>query len=113
MLRCVSRIVAVIFVLVIGCTLAFAVDVKLPTKVNVPATGKAAAAAKAQVGLVDINSASDGQLKAIPGIGDAYSKKIIAGRPYSRKDQLKTKKIIPDALYEKIKDKIVAKQLKK
>jgi competence protein ComEA len=113
MLRCVSRIVAVMCVLVLGSTLVSAVDVNLPTKAHVPATGKAAVAAKGKVGLVDINSASEAQLKAIPGIGDAYSKKIIAGRPYSRKDQLKTKKIIPDALYEKIKDKLVAKSLKK
>jgi len=113
MLRCVTLFVAVVFALAFGSTLVSAADVKMPSKVNVPAASKAAVAAKAQVGLVDINSASEAQLKAIPGIGDVYSKKIIAGRPYTRKDQLKTKKIIPDALYDKIKDKIVAKQLKK
>lgn len=113
MSRFVSRLVAVIFVLVFGCSLAFATDVKLPAKVSAPAAGKAAEAAKAKVELVDINSASEAQLKAIPGVGDTYSKKIIAGRPYAKKDQLKSKKIIPDSLYEKIKDKIVAKQIKK
>jgi len=61
---------------------------------------------------IDINTATEAQLKAIPGVGDAYSKKIIAGRPYAKKDQLVSKKILPKDVYDKIKDKIVAKQKK-
>jgi competence protein ComEA len=63
--------------------------------------------------LLDNNSASEADLKALAGIGDAYSKKIIAGRPYAKKDQLVSKKVLPQATYDKIKDKIVAKQVKK
>lgn len=100
-----TAIFAIAFALVLSGDMTFAADKK-----DAAAPAKTEAAKQEPL---DINTATADQLKALPGIGDAYARKIIAGRPYAKKDELKTKKIIPGATYEKIKDKIIARQARK
>ncbi|MGP8261171.1 MAG: ComEA family DNA-binding protein [Acidobacteriaceae bacterium] len=58
--------------------------------------------------LLDINTASAAQLKALPGMGDEYVRRIIAGRPYTAKNQLTTRGILPQSAYEQVRDLIIA-----
>ncbi|MEI6208692.1 MAG: helix-hairpin-helix domain-containing protein [Desulfuromonadales bacterium] len=116
------RSVLTTIALILAASVSFAADVKAdkkaPAKTEAakPAEKKAdskPAGEKAAKGaLVDINTATDAELKAIPGLGDAYISKIVAGRPYANKAQLKSRNILPGPVYEKVKDLIIAKQAK-
>jgi len=79
------------------------------TKAAPTTTGAAPTAAK-QADLIDINTATEAQLSTLPGIAKARSEAIIKGRPYKGKDELLAKKIVPENVYNDIKDKIIAKQ---
>ena len=87
----------------------------MPLAVSVAQTsaGKAAAAAATPDNKLDINTATADQLKAFPGIGEAYSKRIIDGRPYTAKNQLVSRGVLPEGVYNKIKDSIIASKPKK
>jgi competence protein ComEA len=97
-----ARLLSLVFVL------ALCVSAAISHAQTSSASAKQATSSKQQ--LVDINSATKDQLDALPGIGEKYAQKIIDNRPYARKDQLVSKKIIPQATYDKIKDLIIAKQ---
>ena len=100
------RIVALAFVVLVA-SFSFAQSGANPTTKDKAQAGTAADKSTAKI---DINSASSDELQALPGIGPATAQKIIDGRPYRAKTDLKNKKIVAASEYDKIKDQIIAKQ---
>ena len=87
---------------------SFGIIARPAPKAMAPAPG--AAGSQEQGGLIDINSASAEELDKLPGVGPARAKAIISHRPYNGKDDLANRKVIPQNVYDQIKDKIIARQ---
>ncbi len=96
-------------IVLLATTLGLAAPSFAADKDSKPTAKPAAMAAQAD-DKIDINRAKPEQLMTLDGIGDARAKAIVKGRPYKAKDELVDKNIIPQAVYDKIKDKIIAKQ---
>lgn len=109
-----NLLIAIVSLLLTFLTaVSFAIEVKAAPANNDKAVVSATvneSKVTAKLPLIDINSATEAELKSVPGIGDGYAKKIIGARPYANKAQLKSRKILPVIIYEQVKERIIAKQ---
>jgi competence protein ComEA len=107
-----TKFVRVFITAILGGLLAISATAqpKTTAKSTTAKSTTSTASTPKKAALMDINTASVADLATLPGIGKAYSQKIYDGRPYDKKDQLVSRKIVPQKTYDGIKDLIIAKQ---
>jgi DNA uptake protein ComE-like DNA-binding protein len=105
------RVLAVIVALLFTAASGWAADPKAAVKPTPVPEKKVEKKAEKAAELIDLNTATKAQLTALPGVGESTAQRIIRNRPYAKKDQLKSMKILTDQEYDRIKDRIIAKQL--
>jgi len=117
-----SKLLALIAVVVLSAGLAAAQTTDptggigpIPAKIPPPGNAQDTIAQKiaASKNLMDINTATAAQLKTLPGMGDVYAARVIAGRPYTAKNQLVQRGILPQSVYAGISSQIIAHRPKK
>jgi DNA uptake protein ComE-like DNA-binding protein len=104
-----ARVLAVIVTIMFVAATGWAADPKAAAK---PAPAPDKKVEKKAAEPIDLNTATKEQLMTLTGVGEVTAQQIIKNRPYAKKDQLKSKKILSDQGYDKIKDQIIAKQAK-
>jgi len=111
-------LVVVVVLAMLGAATGWAAEKETPAK-GVPVSDKKVEKKderqtdKAAGELIDLNTATKERLLTLPGVGEATARQIIKERPYAKKDQLKSKKILTEQGYDRIKDRIIARQPQK
>lgn len=107
-----TRTTLAVFALIGAAVLAYEPSPRAADKNNAPAAQMSNDPSKqenpATRAVLDLNRASKDELKSLPGIGEAFAKRIMDNRPYKDKRELKRRNVLPPSVYDKVKDRVTA-----